>query len=499
LNVSGNVSFTGGVYQVETNLAGQSDKILATGTATLSGGTVQVVSPAGAYSSAVTYRILTANGGVSGAFSGGTDNLAFLTATLSYDANNVFLNLSRNPTFFQDQALTRNQRAAAGALDQFPTTNPLFLAAASLGRASIPGALDSLSGEIHASLQSTLVDDSLFVRDALEGRLRQASFAGTGGAMAALGIGGPAFAYTDTSSAYASVGKSGFPVKAAPLAAQPPASDLTWWSQGIGAWGRISGDGNAADVSRSLAGFFTGVDRRYGDNWRLGVAGGYTNSSVNMNARASAANIDTAHLAAYAGADYGPLNFRSGAAFAWNTIGTSRTILFPGFIDNATAHYGASTSQLFGEVGYARAFGNLAVEPFAGLAYVHLDTGGFTEAGGGAALAGSRVTEDVGYSSLGLRIAESFALVNGMSIVPRVSAYWQHAYSDVTPTTALTFLSTGVSFSVAGVPLARDAAIVESGFDLQLSPRAKIGLSYFGELATHLNDHAVKGKFTWNF
>ena len=154
---------------------------------------------------------------------------------------------------------------------------------------------------------------------------------------------------------------------------------------------------------------------------------------------------------------------------------------------------------MFGEVGYASTFGNVAVEPFAGLAYVHLDTGSFTEAGGLAALAGSRATEDVGYSSLGLRLAESFALANGMTIVPRVSAYWQHAYSNVAPTTALAFLSTGVSFSIAGVPLARDAAIVESGFDIRLSPQAKIGLSYFGDLARHLNENAVKGRFTWIF
>lgn len=500
LNVAGNVSFTGGTYQVETNLAGQSDRIAATGTATLSGGRVLAVSQAGSYTTTpITYTILTATGGVTGTFSGVSDSLAFLKATLSYDANDVFLNLSRNPTFFRDQALTRNQRAVAGALDQFPTTNPLFLAAAGIGGASVPGALDSLSGEIHASVQSTLIEDSLFVREALLGRLRQASFAGTTGAMSALGLGGPVTAYSDPANAYASVARSAFPVKAAPLAAPAPPADLTWWSQAVGAWSRMDGDGNAAGVSRSLGGFFTGVDRRFGDTWRLGIAGGYTNSSVSVNARLSAANIDTAHLAAYAGANYGPVSFRSGAAFAWNTIGTGRTILFPGFVDNAAARYGASTSQVFGEIGYAAAFGRLAIEPFAGLAFVHLDTGGFSEVGGLAALAGSRVTEETGYSSLGLRLAESFALVNGMIITPRASAYWQHAFNDVTPTTALTFLGTGIPFSVAGVPLARETAIVESGFDLQINPRAKIGVSYFGELATHLHDHAVKGKFSWSF
>jgi outer membrane autotransporter protein len=90
-------------------------------------------------------------------------------------------------------------------------------------------------------------------------------------------------------------------------------------------------------------------------------------------------------------------------------------------------------------------------------------------------------------------------VTNGTAIVPRVSAYWQHAIGNLTPSTALTFLGTGVGFSVTGVPLGSDTAVVESGFDLQLNPQARIGVSYFGQLAPYLSDHAVKGKFTWNF
>jgi outer membrane autotransporter protein len=495
LNVAGPVSFTGGTYQVETNLAGLSDKIAATGTATLTGGTVQVIAQAGAYSSAITYTILTAASGRTGAFSGVTTNIPYLSATLAYDANDVFLNLVRNQTFFSDQALTRNQRAVGTALDRFPASNPLFLAAANAGASAIPATLDSLSGEIHASVQSILIDDSLFVRDAVQSRLRQATYAGTDGAMAALGLGGPAMAYAGPANAYASAGRPPFPVKAVPFAA----NDLTWWTQGVGAWGSFDGDGNSAGVTRSLGGVFTGLDRRFGGDWRAGIAAGYSNSSVGLSARASSANIDTAHVAAYAGTSRGPLNFRTGAAFAWSEVGTSRSVLFPGFVDSVTAHYSASTSQVFGEVGYGFAVGKLAIEPFAGLAYVHLDTGGFTEAGGAAALAGAHTTEDVGYSSLGVRLAESFALFNGTAFVPRVSAYWQHAYGNTIPTASLSFLSTGSAFSVAGVPLGRDAAVVEAGFDWQLKPNAKIGISYFGELAGHATDHAVKGRFSLNF
>ena len=497
LHVAGNVGFSGGAYQVETNLAGASDKIVATGTATLTGGTVQAIAQAGAYASPITYTILTANGGVSGAFNGATSSLAYLTSTLSYDADDVFLTLVRNPTFFRDQAQTPNQRAVAGALDQFPTTNSLFQAASVLTGATTRQALDSLSGEIHASLQSSLIGDSFYLREAVLGRIQQGTFGSSTGAIAALGIGGSTLAYAAPSNAYAAA----FPVKATPQPQPVPAYDYTWWAQGIGGSGSFNSDGNAADLKRSFGGFITGIDRRFGANWIAGLAAGYSNSSLNVDARASSANIDTAMASAYAGASYGPWNLRSGVGFAWNSIGTSRTIAFPGFMDSATTRYGALTSQAFGEVGYARAFGGLAIEPFAGLAYVHLDTEGFAENGPGlgAALAGQSSNANVGYSSLGVRFAETFALANGMSLVPHLSASWQHAYGDVTPGRTLAFVNPALTFSISGVPLSRDAAVINAGLDLQLNARARLGISYLGNIGANARDQAAKGTFNWSF
>jgi outer membrane autotransporter protein len=86
-----------------------------------------------------------------------------------------------------------------------------------------------------------------------------------------------------------------------------------------------------------------------------------------------------------------------------------------------------------------------------------------------------------------------------MTVVPRASVAWQHAFDDVTPTATLRFLGTGAGFGVAGVPLARDSALVEAGFDVVLTPNATIGVSYVGQLADNVQDHALKGKATWRF
>ncbi|MFH0295770.1 autotransporter domain-containing protein [Bradyrhizobium sp. 31Argb] len=506
LNVAGNVSFApGSTYVAELNPTGQADLIAASGHASLTGGTVQTL---GAFTPDLAYTILTAQDGVSGSFSGvsSATDYAFLSPILSYTPTSVLLTLEQVSSF-ASAAITPNQTSVAEAAGALPASSPLFQAL--LTQPSVAGArqaFDALSGEIHGSVQTTMLDDSRYLRQAVLGRLRQASFADQLGPFAALTAGGPLLAHADSAAgntgaalAYAGTRRTAFPTKS-PLAPGPPRGpDIAWWAQGVGAWGKIGSDGNAADVSRNLGGFFSGVDSSFGANWRAGIAGGYTNSNVRVNAQASAANVDTAHLAAYAGAAYGPWNLRSGVAGSWSTIDTSRAILFPGFADQATARYNATTAQVFGEVGHSIRFGNIAAEPFAGLAWVHLDTDGFSERGGLAALIGSSTRDDIGYSTLGARIATGVQLQNGMMLTPRAALAWQHAFGDVTPGAALAFQSLGSAFSISGVPLARDAALVESGVDLNINPSVTIGVSYLGQLSDRVNDHSVKGNLSWRF
>src|SRR5205814_5853254 len=88
---------------------------------------------------------------------------------------------------------TRNERAVAAAIDtalQAGVATPPFLALFNLTSAQLAGALDQLSGEAHASTAGVLVDESLYARSAVLGRLRQASYGGDS-SMASLSMGGP--------------------------------------------------------------------------------------------------------------------------------------------------------------------------------------------------------------------------------------------------------------------------------------------------------------------
>jgi outer membrane autotransporter protein len=300
----------------------------------------------------------------------------------------------------------------------------------------------------------------------------------------------------DSTLANAGDQRPAFPVKATAV------PETTFWIQGVGAWGNYDGVGNAADMRRTLAGFFSGVDRRFSPNWLAGFAGGYTNSSININDRASSANIDTAHLAGYVAANKGSWNFRTSAAASFSGLGTSRAMIFPGFVDTATtAHNGATTTQIFSEVSYGLAFGQIAAEPFAGLAFVHLSTDSFAESRGtgSAALSGSGSSRDIGYSTLGGRVATNYALPNGRVLTLRGSAAWEHAFGSVTPAASLAFQSTGAAFTIAGVPLARDSALVGLGLDVHLNQQATLGLFYSSQLGSHVQDNSVQGNLNWRF
>jgi outer membrane autotransporter protein len=509
LHVAGNIGFSSGsVYQVQVNAAGQSDLIAATGHATLTGGNVQV---SGTPAANLTYTILTAQGGVNGRFTSvAAPASIFQGLELDYTPTSVLLSL-RQTQAFASAATTPNEVSVAAALAALPADSPLYQAAlAQTSAAGARQAFNALSGEIHASTQTVMLDDSRYFRQAMLGRMRQADFDGATGPAASLGFGGPPLQYAEPATdfagrfdpevaamSYASTRRAEFPIKALPAM---PAPEMVWWTQAVGAWGQIDGNGNAADVSRSFGGFSTGVDRRFDGNWRAGIAAGYNNSMVSDSARASSANIDTAQFGAYAGTNHGPWNFRAGAAASWSTIATNRSILFPGFSDAASAHYGAAVAQLFDEVGYSMTLGAVAAEPFGGLAWVYLRTDGFNETGNTmAALTGSSRQNDVGYSTLGTRAATSFMLPNATALTVHGSVAWQHAFGDVTPNALLAFQGSAAPFTVAGVPLARDAALVETGLDALIASQTTIGISYTGQLAEHLQDHSVKGNLRVRF
>ncbi|MET3353696.1 UNVERIFIED_ORG: outer membrane autotransporter protein [Xanthobacter viscosus] len=479
LSVGGNAGFTStSTYAVELNTStGAADKTVVDGAATIATGAVLDVdrSGSGPYLVGTRYTVLTAAGGISGLFAltGDTYLTPFYDLGLVSDGTTMALEVEKT-TQFADAALTFNQRNTAAALDRLPADGALSFAVgnqASFAAARV--AFDLLSGELYASAKTVFIEDSRFVRNAMNDRLRAATDAvATASA--------PALAY----------------VKGVPTKVAPNHDGLVFWATGFGSWGSIDTDGNAASLDSSTGGLLVGADAPVGD-WRVGVLAGYSGTSFSVDDRASSGSSDNYHVGLYGGSAWGALSLRTGAAYTWQDVSSTRTVAFPGLFDQLSGDYTAGTAQVFGELGWRINAAGVAFEPFANLAYVNLDTQGFTETGGIAALTVDGESTGVTFTTLGLRASAAFDL-GSMAAVARGTLGWRHAFGDTTPTSVNAF-AVFDAYTVAGVPIAEDAAVVEAGLDIKLSPQATLGLVYAGQFGSGATDNGGKATLSYKF
>ena len=190
--VNGNFIQNGGVYQVEVNSAGQSDRINVAGTATINGGTVQVLAQNGTYARNTTYTILNATGGLSGSYSSVTSNFAFLAPSLAYDANNVFLTLRQSA--FAAGAQTANQYAVGTVLDQVNASatgdfNSVLDAISLLNTQQGPAALNAISGQPYADFGTMNVQSGALFMNAVGQQMAGARGVASGGQRQSAGAG----------------------------------------------------------------------------------------------------------------------------------------------------------------------------------------------------------------------------------------------------------------------------------------------------------------------
>jgi outer membrane autotransporter protein len=448
LHVAGDVNFAAGsVYEVEANAAGQSDQILATGMATIGGGTVQVLAEAGTYRPFAEYLIIRADGGVDGEFDQVTSNFAFLTPSLTYTTREVRLQLVRNDIDFADVAGTANQASTGAALQSLGVRNALFGDVALLTVDGARSAFDALSGEAYASMGSSLLADGRQIVDAVLGAGREASGSGV-------------------------------------------------WASALGDWGSFDGTNGVSGVDGNRQGLIGGLNFGRG-GFTIGAAGGASKSDYRVRGRASNADVDTTTVAVRAGYGPGALKVQVGGSYSWHKVDARRSIAFAGFSESASASFDAKTTQLFGEIGYALPTGAMTIEPFARLEHVRVATDGFAEDGQTAALTVGENVREAQFASLGLRAKGAMPVSARLTLEPSISAAWRHGWGDLEGRSAAAFGS-GDSFDVVGVRLPKEALDLDLGVGLRTG-NVRIGVSYRGILSDQWNSDGAQVSFSLAF
>ncbi|MCX5512328.1 autotransporter family protein [Kaistia algarum] len=488
-SVQGNVAFQPGSYYVaELGAGGTSDLVQSGGQVFVDNATLYVAPTAEWKPGFASYQIISAAGGVVGNFDvvapsfGAIDApYPFLDVDTTADSDGLQLDIVRSGIAFASVTETANQTAAATALDSAAVGLNAQLVV--LNAADARWAFDQLPGYVNASVKGLLVEQSGLIRGALDGRLRAAQ--GGVAASAAPVVG------------YALDGG------ADNLAAAPATTDgLAVWTTGFGSWGEMAGDDNAAGISGSTGGFLIGADTALGDSWRVGLAGGYSYTNFNLIDRNASGDSENWHLGIYGGRTWsglpaGDIALRTGLAYTWQNVEANRSVAFSGYADQLAASYNAGTLQAFGELGWRLDTAVAALEPFANLAYVHLDDGGYTEDGGLAALSAPSSSMDTGFSTLGLRVSRKATLA-ALDATLRGEIGWRYAFGDITPMATQTFVGSD-AFTVAGVPIAQNAAVLQAGLDVKLGQATTLGVAYAGQFGDGVTQNGFNANLKIEF
>jgi autotransporter-associated beta strand protein len=515
ITVNGNLTMTAAAsYLVEISPT-NADRANVGGTATLAG-TVQAAFAPGSYVTRA-YTILSAAGGRNGTFNAlTTTNLpANFTASLSYTATDVILNLTAalggliglSPLGGPPSgpgalacAFAVNQCNVANALNAFfnnggalPTAfaNIFGLTGVNLGNALTLLSGEAATGAQQAAFQLTNQFLGIMLDPFVDGRNSIA------------GAGGPALGFApereelpdDIALAYAKL------LKAPP---KPASFEQRWsvWGAGYGGGNRTSGDPavvGSHDLSARTAGGAAGLDYHLSRDSVVGVAlaGGGTNWSLAQGLGGGKSDAFQAGL--YGTTRWGSAYVAAALAFTNHWMSTDR-FAFAG--DHLSASFNA---QSFGgrvESGYrfATIYGGLT--PYAAIQSQTFRTPSYSEAdltAGGFALGYNGRTATDTRSELGGRFDRLLLLNPEAALTLRARVAWAHDWvSD--PTLAAVFQALpGASFLVNGATPAKNSALTSAGAELRLANGVTLIGKFDGEFASHSSTYAGTGtvRYTW--
>jgi len=451
LTVNGNLSIAAGsTYQLDATDTGSSDLIRATGTAALGGGSVISTEAGSNWNATTKYTILTAASGVSGTFGSVSNNFAFLTPTLSYDANDVYLTLARNAVVFPTVGVTPNEIHTGAAIEALGAGNAVYNAVLPLAVGPARAAFAELAGDSLASTRTAIIDDSHYVRDAINNHLQGAQ--GTGETTQA----------NDQGSVWASI-----------------------WGHG----GNNDSDGNAARMGSNGSGLLVGADRNL-DAWRVGAVAGSGQLSNNTTYGSGDAHSTDTVFGLYTGVDVGAWQFQGGAAHSWYDTDSHRQIDVTGLDGRATASDHTGVTQVYVDGGYQFAFGQGSLTPYADVARVWVHQNAINEGSTEAAALNVQANGTaVNYGTVGLR-----GVYNPSPVVQlHASVGFQQAWGDLRSIDQQSFANGGTtSFTVAGVPVAKSSGVLDFGMRLQLSKSVSVDTSYHGQFASDAKDQGAR-------
>lgn len=500
LTINGSLSFTAAsTYMVQVSST-TSSLANVTGAAALGGATVSAIFGSGTVKKQ--YTILTAAGGLgSSTFnSAALSNVPSVNATLSYDTNNVFLNVNVN--FAQAGGLTVNQQNIANTLTNFFNSAGGIPAAFA---ALTPAGLTTASGELGTGIiQSAINADGQFLNLMLDPTVvgRSSGFT-KAGSVAQFADGDDPAAYASMRPATAREREAFAMATKAPLLSSQPINRWSVWAAGYGGSAQVGGNAavGSQDLTARVWGGAAAADYRISLDTLVGFSLGGGGLNYSLANAMGAGSADLFQAGVYGRHNFGPAYIAAALAYGWHDVTTNRIVALAG-ADQLQGRFKADTFSARFEGGYRVTTPLIGITPYAAAQVTNFNLPNYSEVSlnGGGLFALNYASQSVTdtRSELGLRTDKSYAMQNGVLTV-RGRAAWAHDYNPSRAVTALFQTLPGAGFVVNGARVDADSALVSGSAEMKWLSGFSIAGTFDGEFSGNLSSYSGKGVFKYSW
>ena len=427
--------------------------------------------------------ILTAAQGLTGTFTGGVSGASSLAlqASLSYDPNDVYLNIQA-VSLVQFQAMSNSVGTFAAAervQNAFNSINSMVQGSTTPSAQPLPSSFVNEAGQIQHISSVPEMQQSL---DSLSGQMYAAS-----AAMTFEAIDADTRALSDRFDA---------------LLDAPQQFDMNKfhaWSQNIGYQGNMSRTGFDS-MGVDLNGMMVGGDRGFGNG---GVMGYALSQSQGLGSLAQEADQGFSH--SMEGMLYGGFiqnNWyvmgRVGAGTDWQD--TRRELQLGGEFAGVSSFSNGRYDVAYSESGYRFNAGNWKFTPYVNAEYAYVERDGFNELGGGGfGLSSSQQNIERWQAGVGMRGSRQWNLSNGSSLTLQTRLLWEDALSmrGVLPNASFEALQQWSP--VEGIGLSRYGGIAGLSLDWRFSKRSNLSLGVDEYDAQHEHSTMSTLNYSLNF
>lgn len=205
------------------------------------------------------------------------------------------------------------------------------------------------------------------------------------------------------------------------------------WGQPFGGYARQDTTDDVSGYSAKFGGLILGADRALGDDWRVGAAMNYSNTSVHGkdNLSGNTSTSDNYGVIGYAAYTGNPWFLNLSAAVNRQNYDSVRRADFTGFSGTAKGKFNGQSVTLQSEFGYPLTLpAQVVVTPLAALAYSYQHVDGYKESGGnGMALDVDASHSQSVISDIGVRVQKTVDTPLG-ALTPFAQISWIHQYDN---------------------------------------------------------------------